>query len=153
MRDHPLKNIIGDLSARVQTRTFRQQVEESDYETLISQVESKNIDEALSDEHWVSAMHEELHQFERNNVWSLVSRSENQLVISTKWIFRNKLSDTDVIVRNKVRLVAKRYTQEFGVDFEESYAPVARIEAIKILLAYACLMQIKLFQIDVKSIF
>ena len=68
MRDHPMENIIGDPSARVQTRTSRQQVEESDYQALISQVEPKHVDEALSDEYWVSAMHEELHQFERNKV-------------------------------------------------------------------------------------
>ena len=90
-------------------------------------------------------MHEELHQFERNKVWSLVPRLEDQPVINTKWIFRNKLSDTGVIMRNKVRLVAKGYTQEFRVDFEESYAPVARIEAIRILLTYACHRRIKLF--------
>ena len=84
MRDHPLDNIIGDPLVRVQTRTSRQQVEESDYQVLISQVEPKNVDEALSDEHWVSAMHEELHQFERNKVWSLVLRLKYQLVIGTK---------------------------------------------------------------------
>ena len=83
-------------------------------------------------------MHEELHQFERNKVWSLVPRPEDQPVIGTKWIFKNKFSDTGVIMRNKARLVAKGYTQEFGVDFEESYAPVARMESIRILLAYAC---------------
>ena len=82
-------------------------------------MEPKNVDEVLSDEHWVSAMHEELHQFERN----------------------------------KAKLVAKGYTQEFGIDFEESYAPMARMEAIIILLAYACHKWIKLFQMDVKSAF
>ena len=84
MKDHPLDNIVGDSSIRVQTRTSRQQVEESDYQALISQVEPKHLDEALSDEHWVSAMHEELHQFERNKVWSLVPRPEDQLMIGTK---------------------------------------------------------------------
>ena len=108
-------------------------------------MEPKNVDEDLNDEHWVSAMHEELHQFERNKVWSLVPRPEDQPVIGTKWIFRNKLSDTGVIMRNKVRLVAKGYTQEFEISFEESYAPVARMEAIRILLTYACHKQIKLF--------
>ena len=98
-------------------------------------------------------MHEELYQFERNKVWSLVSRPEDQPVIGTKWIFRNKFSDMGVIMRNKVRLVAKGYTQEFGVDFEESYALVARMDAIRILLPYACHIHIKLFQMDVKSAF
>ena len=77
MRDHPLDNIIDHPSVRVQTRALRQQVEESDYQTLISQVEPKNVDEVLNDDHWISAMHEELHQFERNKVWSLVPRSQN----------------------------------------------------------------------------
>ena len=79
-----MENIIGDPSVRVQTRTSRQQVKESNYQTLIFQVEPKNIDEVLNEEHWVSAMHEELHQFERNKVWSLVPRSEDQPVIGTK---------------------------------------------------------------------
>ena len=112
---------------------------------MISQVKPKNVDEALSDEHWVSAMHEELHQFERNKVWSLLPRPKDQSVIGTKWIFRNKFSDTGVIMRNKARLVTKEYTQEFKVDFKESYAPVVRMEAIRILLAYTCHKRIKLF--------
>ena len=73
-------------------------------------MEPKNVDEVLSDEHWVSTIHEELHQFERNKVWSLVLRLDDQPVIGTKWIFKNKLSDTSVNMRNKVRLVAKGYT-------------------------------------------
>ena len=77
MKDHPLDNIISDSSARVQTRTLRQQVKESDYQVMIYQVKPKNVDEALNDDHWISAMHEELHQFERNKVWSLVLRLKN----------------------------------------------------------------------------
>ena len=82
-------------------------------------------------------MHEELHQFERNNVWHLVPRPLNGSIIGTKWVYRNKINEEDKIVRNKARLVAKGYNQEFRIDFEESFAPVARLEAIRILLAYA----------------
>ena len=98
-------------------------------------------------------MHEELHQFERNKVWHLVPRSLNGSVIGTKWIYRNKSNEEGKIVRNKARLVTKGYNQEFGIDFEELYAPVARIEAIRILLAYAYSKGFQLQQMDVKSAF
>ena len=104
---------------------------------LVSQIKLKNTDIALTDESWINAMHEELHQFEWNKVWHLVPRPLNGLVIGTKWVYRNKINEEGKIVRNKVRLVAKGYNQEIGIDFEESYAPVARLEVIKILLAYA----------------
>ena len=83
-------------------------------------------------------MHEELHQFERNKVWHLVQRPLNSSVIGTKWVYRNKINEEGQIVRNKARLVAKGYNQKFGIDFEESFAPVFRIEVIRILLTYAC---------------
>ena len=98
-------------------------------------------------------MHEELHQFERNQVWHLVPRSLNNSVIRTKWVYRNKINEEGQIVRNKARLVAKGYNQEFRIDFEESFAPVVRIEAIRILLTYACNKGLQLQQIDVKSVF
>jgi len=74
-------------------------------------------------------------------------------VIGTKWVFRNKMDEQGIIVRNKARLVAKGYNQEEGIDYDETYAPVARIEAVRLLLAYACLYGFKLFQMDVKSAF
>jgi hypothetical protein len=74
-------------------------------------------------------------------------------VIGTKWVFRNKQNQDGIVVRNKVRLVAQGYTQVEGLDFEEIYAPIARLEAIIILLAYACSHNIKLYQMDVKSAF
>ena len=82
-------------------------------------------------------MHEELHQFEKNKVWHIVPRPLNGSVIGTKWFYRNKINEEGQIVRNKVRLVATGYNQEFGIDFEESYAPIARLEVIRILLAFA----------------
>ena len=98
-------------------------------------------------------MHEELHQFQCNKVWHLVPRPLNSLVIGTKWVYRNKINEEDQIVRNKARLVAKGYNQEFGIDFEESFAPVTRLEVIRILLAYASSKGFQLQQMDVKSAF
>ena len=97
-------------------------------------------------------MQEELNQFTRNDVWRLVPRISEMNVIDTKWVFRNKMDEQGIIVRNKARLVAKGYNQE-GIDYDETYAPVARIEAVRLLLAYACLSGFKLFQMDVKSAF
>jgi len=98
-------------------------------------------------------MQEELNQFTRNDVWRLVPRISEMNVIDTKWVFRNKMDEQGIIVRNKARLVAKGYNQEEGTDYDETFAPVARIEAVRLLLAYACLSGFKLFQMDVKSAF
>ena len=120
---------------------------------FVSMIEPKNIKEAIIDDNWIIAMQEELNQFERNNVWKLVEKPENYPVIGTKWVFRNKLDEHGIIIRNKARLVAKGYNQEEGIDYEETYAPVARLEAIRMLLAYASIMNFKLYQMDVKSAF
>ena len=94
-------------------------------------------------------MQEELNQFERNKVWKLVSRPNDHLVIGTKWVFRNKQDENGIVVRNKARLVAKGFNQEEGIDYEET----SRLEAIRMLLAYASSNNFKLFQMDVKSAF
>jgi hypothetical protein len=101
----------------------------------------------------MNAMHAELNNFTCNKVWELVERPNNHNVIGTKWVFRNKHNEARLVVRNKARLVAQRYTQIEGLDFSETFAPVARLEAIRILLAYACAHNIKLYQMDVKSAF
>ena len=98
-------------------------------------------------------MHEELNQFVRNDVWELAPRPENLHVIGTKWIFKNKTDEDGEIIRNKSRLVAQGYTQVEGVDFDESFAPVARLESIRILMSIACTMNIKLYQRDIKCAF
>jgi hypothetical protein len=98
-------------------------------------------------------MHEELHQFTRNDVWTLVPRPAEQNIIGTKWIFKNKIDEHGTVVRNKARLVAQGYTQIEGVDFDETFAPVARLESIRILLSVACYLDFKLYQMDVKSAF
>ncbi|KAK1614983.1 hypothetical protein QYE76_020500 [Lolium multiflorum] len=114
----------------------------------------KKVFEALEDSDWVEAMHEELNNFKRNKVWTLVEKpKECRNVIGTKWIFKNKQDEFGNIVRNKARLVAQGFSQVEGIDFGETYAPVARLESIRILLAYASHHNFKLQQMDVKSAF
>ena len=99
------------------------------------------------------AMQEELNNFTRNEVWVLEAPPKNKNIIGTKWVFRNKQDEHGVVVRNKARLVAKGFSQVEGLDFGETFAPVARLEAIHILLAYSSHHNIKLYQMDVKSEF
>ncbi|GJT32935.1 retrovirus-related pol polyprotein from transposon TNT 1-94 [Tanacetum coccineum] len=113
----------------------------------------KNVNEALKDKSWVVAMQEELNQFVANDVWELVPLPISQSVIGTKWVFRNKLDENGIVSRNKARLVAQGYNQQEGIDYDETYAPVARLESIRILLAIACANDFKLYQMDVKSAF
>jgi hypothetical protein len=114
--------------------------------------EPLRVEDALGDVDWVMAMQEELNNFTRNEVWSLVERPK-QNVIGTKWVFHNKQDEDGVVTKNKARLVAKGYNQVEGLDFGETYAPVARLEAIRILLAFATHHNFKLHQMDVKSAF
>jgi hypothetical protein len=106
----------------------------------------------LQDPDWVLAMQEELNNFKRNEVWSLVPRPK-QNVVGTKWVFYNKQDEHRVVTRNKAQLVAKGYAQVAGLDFEETFAPVARLESIIILLAYVAHHSFRLFHMDVKSAF
>ena len=99
------------------------------------------------------AIHNELNEFKRNNVWTLIDKPIDHPNIRTKWIYKNKLNEKGQVIRNKAKLVAKGYNQEEGIDFDETYAPVARLEPIRLLLAFACYMNFKLFQMDVKSVF
>nr|GEW26060.1 retrovirus-related Pol polyprotein from transposon TNT 1-94 [Tanacetum cinerariifolium] len=115
--------------------------------------EPKNINEALKDESWVIAMQEELNQFVSNDIWELVPNPMNITIIGTKWVFRNKLDENGLVSRNKARLLAQGYNQQERIDYDETYVPVARLESIRILLAYACALDFKLFQMDVKSAF
>jgi hypothetical protein len=115
---------------------------------------SQKVFKALEDPDWVEAMHEELNNFERNKVWSLVEKPKDcRNVIGTKWIFKNKQDANGIVVRNKARLVAQGYYQIEGIDYGETFAPVARLESICIFLAYASHYNFKLQQMDVKSAF
>ncbi|GKB64786.1 retrovirus-related pol polyprotein from transposon TNT 1-94 [Tanacetum coccineum] len=108
------------------------------FQKSILAIEPKNVNEALTDESWIITMQEELNQFIANDVWELVPQPKNMTIIGTKWVFRNKLDENDVVSRNKARLVAQGYNQQEGIDYDETYASVARLESIRILLAYAC---------------
>ncbi|GKA23527.1 putative ribonuclease H-like domain-containing protein [Tanacetum coccineum] len=135
---HPKSQILGDPKSAVQTR---------------SKEEPKKISEALQDDSWVQAMQDELLLFKLQQVWVLVDLPHGMKVIGTKWVYRNKRDERGVVVRNKARLVAQGYTQEEGIDYDEDFAHVARIEAIRLFLAFASFMRFIVYQMDVKSAF
>ena len=112
-----------------------------------------NLNDVIVDENWVIAMQEALNQFERNEVCELVPRPNDQSVIGTKRVFRNKMDENGIIVINKERLVAQGYNQQEGIYYEETFAPVARLEAIKMLFPFSCYKNFTLYQMDVKSDF
>jgi hypothetical protein len=138
---------MGDISKGVTTRSRLANF--CEHYSFVSSIEPFWVEEALQDPDWVLAMQEELNNFKRNEVWSLVP-CPKQNVVGTKWVFRNK-QDEHGVTRNKARLVAKGYAQVTGLDFEETFAPVARLESIRILLAYVAHHSFKLFQMDVQS--
>ncbi|GJT50040.1 retrovirus-related pol polyprotein from transposon TNT 1-94 [Tanacetum coccineum] len=107
----------------------------------------------MADSAWIEAMQEELHQFDRLQVWELVDKPFGKNVIKLKWLWKNKKDEDQTVIRNKARLVAKGYAQEEGIDFEESFAPVARLEAVRIFVAYAAHKSFPIYQMDVKTAF
>jgi hypothetical protein len=150
---HPPQQIICNLNENV-TRSSRSTHLSCFLNTLfIALFEPRDVGHTLFDSSWVNAMHEELDNFERNQVWILVNPPRDVNVIGTKWIFKNKHEEDGEVVRNKTRLVAQGYSQVEGLDFGENFAPVARLEAIRILLAFAASKGFKLYQMDVKSAF
>ena len=151
-RIHPSSEIIGDMNERT-TRSRSQTISHFAHSAFVATFEPKDVRHALSDSSWVDAMHEELENFERNQVWELVEPPPNCHPIGTKWVFKNKRGEDGEIVKNKARLVAQGYTQQEGIDYEETFAPVARLEAIRILLAFSVAKGFKLYQMDVKSAF
>ncbi|GJX73230.1 putative ribonuclease H-like domain-containing protein [Tanacetum coccineum] len=174
-KDHPKGQILGDPSSAVQTRGKIQKVSSAqqalvsyihkqnrtnhkDHQNcllacFLSQEEPKNISQALKDESWVEAMQEELLQFKLQQVWILVDLPFGKKAIGTKWVFRNKRDERSIVVKNKARLVAQGHRQEEGIDYDEVFAPVARIEAIRLFLAFASYMGFLVYQMDVKSAF
>nr|GEV49454.1 retrovirus-related Pol polyprotein from transposon TNT 1-94 [Tanacetum cinerariifolium] len=149
-KNNSLNQVIGNLNQR----TLRSQAQNhSNFFCFISTRKPKDVKEALKDESWVVSMQEELNQFIANDVWELVPLPISQSVIGTKWFFRNKLDENGIVSKNKDRLVAQEYNQQEGIDYDEIYALVARLESIRILLAIACASDFKLYQMDVKSAF
>jgi hypothetical protein len=149
-RDHPVNSILGDIHKGVSTRS--RVAHFCEHYSFVSSIEPYRVEDALRDPDWVLAMQEELNNFTRNEVWHLVPRP-NQNIVGTKWVFCNKQDEHGVVIRIKAQLVAKGYSQVEGLDFDETYAPVARLESIRILLAYATYRGFKLYQMDVKSAF
>ncbi|GKD95040.1 retrovirus-related pol polyprotein from transposon TNT 1-94 [Tanacetum coccineum] len=153
-KDHPLENIIGALDRPVSTRLqLHEQALFCYYDAFLTSVEPKNYKDALTQACWIEAMQEELLEFERLEVWELVPPPDKAFVISLKWIYKVKLDELGGILKNKARLVARGYRQEEGINFEESFAPVARLEAIRIFLAFAAHMNMVIYQMDVKTAF
>ena len=152
-KNHPESQIIGDESKGVQTRRKILQESEQSHIALLSTIEPQCFNEASKDKDWVAAMNEELDQIEKNSTWELVPRPSDKNVIGSKWVYKNKLNEQGQIVRNKARLVCKGYAQIEGQDFDETFAPVARMEAIRMFLAYACYKRFRVYQMDVKSAF
>ncbi|GJY57185.1 putative ribonuclease H-like domain-containing protein [Tanacetum coccineum] len=174
-KDHPKGQILGDPTSAVQTRGKIQKASSAQqalvsyihrqnrtnhkdhqnclFACFLSQEEPKTISQALKDESWVEAMQEELLQFKLQQVWILVDLPFGKKAIGTKWVFRNKRDERSIVVKNKARLVAQGHRQEEGIDYDEVFAPVARIEAIRLFLAFASYMGFLIYQMDVKSAF
>ncbi|GKA91089.1 putative ribonuclease H-like domain-containing protein [Tanacetum coccineum] len=137
----------------IQQRTNHKDLQNCLFACFLSQEEPKKVIHALKDPSWIEAMQEELLQFKLQEVWTLVDLPNGKRAIGSKWVFRNKKDERGIMIRNKARLVAQRYTQEEGIDYDEVFAPVARIEAIRLFLAYASFKDFVVYQIDVKSAF
>ncbi|KAJ9544969.1 hypothetical protein OSB04_024676 [Centaurea solstitialis] len=152
-KDHPPSQIIGSPSQPVTTRSAKHTENLILFGGFLSEFEPTDVWQALTDPDWVIAMQDELAEFERNKVWRLVERPWGKTIIGLKWILRNKTDENNLIIRNKARLVAKGYRQQEGIDYDETYAPVARIEAIRIFLAYAAHKNMTVYQMDVKCAF
>ena len=153
--NHPPEVIVGNMNELTLRKSTVDKCVANfmSYSCYLSQVEPTKVEEALQDESWVETMHDELLQFQRNDVWTLVPKPEGEHIIGTKWIFRNKTNEEGNVIHNKARFVAQGYSQMEGVDYDETFAPVARMESIRILLFRACHLKFKLYQMDVKTTF
>ncbi|GJY63061.1 putative ribonuclease H-like domain-containing protein [Tanacetum coccineum] len=153
-KDHPLEQVIGNPSQSVRTRRqLETDGEMCMFALTVSRTEPKNIKEAMADSAWIESMQEELHQFDRLDVWKLVDRPLCKNVINLKWLWKNKRDEENTIIHNKSRLVAKGYAQKEGIDFEESFAPVAQLEVVRLFIAYVAHKSFTVYQMDVKTTF
>ncbi|GKA50311.1 retrovirus-related pol polyprotein from transposon TNT 1-94 [Tanacetum coccineum] len=153
-KDHPIANVIGDPSRSVSTRKqLKTDAMWCYFDAFLTLVEPKNFKQAMTEPSWIDAMQEEIHEFERLEVWELVPCPDNVFLIKLKWIYKVKTDESGRVLKNKARLVAQGFRQEEGIDFEESFALVARIEAIRIFVANAAHKNMTIYQMDVKMAF
>ena len=123
------------------------------FNSFISKIEPNIVKIVLDHAYWVQAMQEELNEFQRKKVWRLVPTLKDALVVRMKWVFQNKLDKEGNLICNKAQLVVKGYCQEEGIDYEEAFVPVARLESVQIFIAYAAYKNFEIFQMDVKCAF
>ncbi|GKC98089.1 retrovirus-related pol polyprotein from transposon TNT 1-94 [Tanacetum coccineum] len=153
-KDHPIANVIGDPSRSISTRKQLQTDSMWCYfDAFLTSVEPKNFKQAMIEPSWIDAMQEEIHEFQRLKVWELVPCPDKVLLVKLKWNYKVKADEFGGVLKNKARLVAQGFRQEEGIDFEESFAPVSRIEAIRIFVANATHKNMTIYQIDVKTAF
>ncbi|GJT13457.1 retrovirus-related pol polyprotein from transposon TNT 1-94 [Tanacetum coccineum] len=151
---HPLKNVIGHPSRPVPTqKQLKTDAMWCFFDAFLTFVEPRNFKEALLESSCIDAMQEEIHEFKRLDVWELIPCPDLAMIIKVKWIFKVKQDKFGRVLKNKARLVAKGYRQEEGINFEESFTPVARIEAIRIFIANATNKNMKIYQMNVKMAF
>ncbi|GJU36915.1 retrovirus-related pol polyprotein from transposon TNT 1-94 [Tanacetum coccineum] len=153
-KDHPIANVIGDPSRSVSTR---KQLETDAmwcyFDAFLTSVEPKNFKQAMTEPSWIDAMQEEIHEFERLEVWELVPCPDKVFLIKLKWIYKVKTDESGGVLKNKARLVAQGFRQEEGIDFEESFTLVARIKAIHIFVANSAHKNMTIYQMDIKMAF
>nr|GEV02249.1 retrovirus-related Pol polyprotein from transposon TNT 1-94 [Tanacetum cinerariifolium] len=152
--DHPLDNVIGNPSQSVSTR--KQLATDALwclYNSVLSNVKPKNFKSAITEDCWFQAMQDEIHEFDQLQVWELVPQPDCVMIIALTWIYKVKLDEYGDVLKNKTRLVAKGYRQDERIDFEESFAPVVRIEAIRIFIANAASKNMTIYQMNVKTAF
>ncbi|GJX37712.1 retrovirus-related pol polyprotein from transposon TNT 1-94 [Tanacetum coccineum] len=154
IKDHPIANVIGNPSRSVSTRKQLQ----TDamwccFDAFLTTIEPKNFKQVITEPSWINAMQEEIYKFKTLQVWELVPCPDKVLLIKLKWIYKVKMDEFCGVLKNKARLVAQGFRQEEGIDFVESFTPVARIEAIRISIANAAHKNMKIYQMDVKTAF
>nr|GEV12173.1 retrovirus-related Pol polyprotein from transposon TNT 1-94 [Tanacetum cinerariifolium] len=150
-------NIIGDPGERMLTRSMAAKLiatlaSECLFYDFLSKIEPKKVFEGLNHPGWVDAMQEELNQFYRNKVWTFIPLLYGKIAIGSKWRFKNMKDEHGIVTKNKARLVAQSYSQAEGINYDETIAPMARMEAIKIFLSFATYMDFIVVYMDVKSV-
>ncbi|GJV43241.1 retrovirus-related pol polyprotein from transposon TNT 1-94 [Tanacetum coccineum] len=149
-----ITNVIGDPSRFISTRKQLQTDAMWCYfDVFLTSVEPKNFKQEMTEPLWIDAMQEEIHEFERLQVWKLVPCPKEVMLIKLKWIYKVKTDEFGGVLKNKARIVAQGFRQKEGIDFEESFASIARIEAIRIFVAKAANKNMTIFQMVVKTAF